>query len=122
MESGRIPPWPLTPRLSVPVRPLPPSNTCFDFSSKLLLVFFENAHSWSQFVQHVRGVSHIYAKVGSLPHPVAALLKQLQTVGVQIVTSDKPWDGPTLDDKAAEVLTNLRRTTVSLCGGDGRLL
>ena len=169
MESGRIPPRPQGPNLPVPARP--PSNSCYDFSSKLLelqgapatasctsttnvpymsiesttasavatskkrprhtsglqqqqkqqinsekrqllhdrlgktvqssMIFFENARSWSQFVQTVRGCSHIRSTVGTLPHPAAALLKRLQTVGVPIVTTGTPWTAQQLDEKVA---------------------
>jgi hypothetical protein len=65
------------------------------------MIFFENSRSWSTFVQQVRGVSHIHSKVDGLPHPAAALLKRLQTVGVPIVTRDPPWTPQKLDDMAA---------------------
>jgi hypothetical protein len=65
------------------------------------MIFFENACSWSHFVQTVRGVSHIRSTVGNLPHPAAALLKRLQTVGVPIVTMGTPWTAQQLDEKVA---------------------
>lgn len=65
------------------------------------MIFFENARSWSDFVHHVRGVSHLHSNIGNIHHPAAALLKRLQTVGVPIITSDAPWTTQQLDDKAA---------------------
>ena len=61
---------------------------------------FELSSSWEEFVQAIRGSSHIHPNVWQLPHAANYLLHHYRKTGVPVLTSDCPWPQHKVDEAA----------------------
>ena len=58
---------------------------------KQLIVSYESADSWDEFVNAFRGHSYLADDLQDLPHPAAPILQMWQQDGVPVHTKTEPW-------------------------------